>query len=109
MIYHCYFCQTEMLRNFSLNYCPKCPHDVKMIISMSGDNAGRPQFFYFRVTYHKVEYDLTYYTWTKKFYLYQYNKDVTKTALIEIFHLMYLPNITPYNIMDKLPTLLTFS
>jgi hypothetical protein len=94
----------------AIQHCPNCPHEVKMYPPASGEY---PVYFYFRVTHHETLYDLTYYIDddNKCYYFVLYACSVVNDSveLTEIFDLSYPPNITPYNVMNKLPIILTFS
>jgi hypothetical protein len=107
MIYPCYFCQIPLQETyFSLPTsrefrCHTCPLPVEMKLVMRGGKiVGYSTNFYYQDSYRFV------------FILQDELDDMPKFLLVGylkiILELDYLPNITPYNVEKKLPTLLTF-
>ena len=97
----CYFCSKTMERTDTsyVTICPHCPHKVKAVI----DSNHTAISFLFVVTYQETIYEINFHIGTQTFYLI---KDGTDKIVLK---LNYFPDINPYNILKKLPTLLTFS
>ena len=70
--------------------CSVCPYNVRAYDSTNN--------FYFHIFYNECEYDIAILK----------NNTAIKTSNDEIIELGETDNITPYNILSKLPLILTF-
>ena len=95
----CYFgCEGDMKqKNRSTQICSVCKSECYM------DYGGWKRIS-FRYNHGKGEWGLHFYPDTNDFYLDRYD---SKTE--NVLHLKFLPSITPFNVAEKLPTLLNFS
>jgi hypothetical protein len=96
---NCYFCYNEAFStDLGTEYCcPKCPRDVRLYQS----SAGELSWMYFSLIH--------------KSYTYTCVVDISQNRFSlwcegdQLICWNFIPDITPYNITDKLPTLINFS
>lgn len=97
---NCYFCQQETILPGDIGAverCPSCPNEVRVY----RDDLNPPMHWtYFVVRQNSKRYTCIFFLDRKGFKFYVGNQ--------RVINWNFLPNLTPYNIKDKLPTLLTF-
>lgn len=113
----CYFCQQETLNgsitiasSFSLGVCTYCPHQCTTSICTDiNTHVIETARIYFN--YEEYRWTANFYVSKGSFKIYQMGKnDENIYAAKLLFKLSFLPSyITPQNILQKMPTMITFS
>lgn len=117
----CYFCKKEIPEEAasitSILYCSICPNcsspDMQTTTTITAHKPEGTLLHMARIHFEYKEYHwvATYYLQEDRFSIHRMGKIDSEETFITttLLKLPFLPNITPYNIITKMPTLITFS
>lgn len=101
---NCYFCHNELEPSHGWStsyYCLHCPHEVRYYDEDSAGYRGTE----FKIRYQGFIYSFVFHLDVCKFYILGEGRS-NGDKLIALQTWQFLPDITPYNVLSKLPLLL---
>ena len=111
---NCYFCQTQMNRTRTINVytCPKCPYSTDAWSNDCNEIVG----ILFTYETDSTRYQFIFNLQDNQFQIFRYqiifnlqdNQFQILKGIKLIVRWKFIPNITPQNVREKLPTILTF-